>query len=170
MRAFLKVTLLMINLRELTCRWKNCQKIFWLCGNCYCGQTYCSDQCRIKARQQSVKSAQLKYAMSQKGLINNKQRQRRFRLGHYKKSIISSKIVTDQSSQIAVNVLFYTSTLENIVPCHDENDDTKFSTKCLCFHRLKQPEKLPIIRRCHTCGRKGQVVWRDDVFGQRLKL
>jgi len=75
-------------LREVTCR---CGVVFYLCSACDRGHRYCSDDCRQAAREWSRRRARRKYACSERGRQNNRDRQRRFRQRHRKQQRISQK-------------------------------------------------------------------------------
>jgi len=67
-------------LREVTCQ--GCGLVFWLCCACDRGQRYCSTRCREQARRESLRRDRIKYARSERGRLNNRLRQRRYRLRH----------------------------------------------------------------------------------------
>ena len=66
-------------LRKVTCR---CSVVFYLCSACDRGHRYCSRACRQAARRSSLRRAQRKYARSERGRQNNRERARRFRKRH----------------------------------------------------------------------------------------
>ncbi len=66
-------------LRAVVCNWEPCGEEFFLCSGCDRGQRYCSDECRDAARTRSKCLARVTYATSEKGIENNRERQRRFR-------------------------------------------------------------------------------------------
>lgn len=83
----------------LTCKLSSCQRRFLVCSPCYRGHNYCTDGCAQAGRAESVKQARAKYARSDKGLRNHRERSRR----HYIKKT-RQKSLTDPSSRPPVDV------------------------------------------------------------------
>ena len=113
-----------------------CNNPALICRDCDRGQQYCSDACRHKARQNSLKRASKKYAKSRKGKLNNAQRQKRFRERQRNK-------VTHQGSCL--------------VASHVEVVKPKQPIK----QRLKMRYPLSSCR-CHMCGRQCSPFFRRD--------
>lgn len=94
---------LQVQLREIVCR--ECSQVFFVCQRCDYGRRYCGEPCRSEVRERIEHRARRDYALSKKGRLNNRERQRRFRRLHRtsgNKSQGKQNSVTDQSSQVGL--------------------------------------------------------------------
>jgi len=66
-------------LRQKSCRWQECNAIFWLCRRCDHGQQYCSERCRAKARREQRRAANLRHRKTPEGRLDQRDRQRAYR-------------------------------------------------------------------------------------------
>lgn len=91
-----------VQLRRVECR--GCSQVFFVCQRCDFGRWYCSEPCRHRARERSRRRARRKYASTDEGRLNNRNRQRRFRQRHRTAWNTTEKpnSVTDQSSQVGL--------------------------------------------------------------------
>ncbi len=156
-------------LRPVRC--KRCDRCFNLCRSCDRGQRYCSDDCRYHGHQKILQKARRKYANSEKGKQNNRERQRRWRKRMLLKLNCLEKKVTDPSSQQS-----------DVVVClSHENKRFDESGRAVqgvikkaknifaesfysCVESKDQPEKkqgtsaLENRACCYECGRPGVIV------------
>jgi len=65
--------------RQLFCRAANCGEMFFICLSCYRGQTYCSTECRQKARREQLRQANRRYQRSLEARLDHRDRQREYR-------------------------------------------------------------------------------------------
>ncbi len=121
---------------QIRCRW--CGLIFHICRPCFRGQAYCSDPCRMAARQKSHCKAQRKYRRTDKGKKNHCEAENRRRHGLSKKN---QKNMDDPSS-----TALPTWVMELL---------------CRLLNRIFHAQNT---RYCHFCGRPGQIV---DQFPRR---
>ena len=75
----------------------SCGAVFCICSHCDRGQRYCSQSCRMEARQQQLRAARRRYQRAEPGRRAHRMRQRRYRLRRAK------ACVTDQASQSIVS-------------------------------------------------------------------
>ena len=85
---------------EITC--PTCQKKWIICKKCYRGNKYCTSHCQVVGNKEKRKLAQIKYARSRKGQLNQSKRQRKYRLKlvknkRIKKTLRETKKVTHRS-------------------------------------------------------------------------
>lgn len=143
---------MVLELREIVCMW--CGEVFWLCSACDRGQRYCSEECRRARRAERLRAYRKKYARSESGRKNNRQRQRRFRL-HQRPSShpgpTRKKTVTDHSSHEPENAFCW---------LHDRAQTTTGGTTTTkrVPPSIGKHSKRARIRRCSSCGRMGIVV------------
>ena len=153
-------------LRPVRC--KRCNRLFHLCRSCDRGQSYCSDACREGSRQERVERARRKYARSEKGKQNNRDRQRRFRKRKSLKFQCLNKRVTDPSSQGALAVVCLRRERAGRVGPRDVFGEKRAHSAGVGsrISRENRPETDPetddseTIACCHVCGRPG-VVFRQ---------
>jgi hypothetical protein len=69
-----------------------CEAVFYFCQNCWRGRKYCGLHCRQEGRRRTKRKADKKYASTDRGRENRRQRQKNFR-----SRIILNQRVTDQS-------------------------------------------------------------------------
>ena len=130
-------------LRQRFCRASNCGVVFWICKRCDRGQQYCSDRCRIKARREQRRAANLRHQQSPEGKLDHRDRQRAYRLR------LAQARVTDQASQDSPPV-------GNIpLPVFASPLGTQQSDQS--SERIR-PSPAPGVPYCIICGRAGRFV------------
>jgi len=67
-------------LYQLFCNLPECGAMFHICRHCYRGHKYCSETCRAKARRRQMDEARLRYRRTQEAKLDQRDRQRRWRL------------------------------------------------------------------------------------------
>lgn len=174
-----------VRLREIKCRW--CHKLFYLCRPCDHGRRYCCDECLEYGTQRRVGNARSTYAGSEKGQINNRERQARHR--RYKAlSSAAKETVTDRSSHKALDQVPWGHEKEQTkLPAPQSSRQTQAVTgrspqEERCIHGLvKVPESCPppppvgippgaALQRCSCCGRWGWVVRSTASYGRFRRL
>jgi len=133
-------------LRQLFCRAVGCGAMFFICLSCYRGQSYCSQPCRQKSRQEQLRQANRRYQQSLEARLD---RQRQYRQRRFCR-------VTDQSSLAPYSCrrISRAGRAESLPPATEE------------FHAgrpLNRPERFQRLV-CSVCGRWGQFV---EVFRRR---
>lgn len=161
-------------LREVTCR---CGVVFWLCSACDRGHRYCSDDCRRTARQRSLRRARRKYAHSERGRRNGRERQRRFRQRHPGRQKSSKKRNGSLFPSPARRALLAVCRKCSRRPQHPVAGSTpdaiapracwKLRERPALMGRASTPSGAHATAvsaagddspRCHLCGRTGRVV------------
>jgi len=153
-------------LRPVRC--KRCDRLFYLCRSCDRGQRYCSESCREASRQSILERARRKYARSERGKQNNRERQRRFRSCKALKLLCFKKRVTDPSSQGMLAVVCLRRERAGRVGPRDAFGEERAPSAGVDsrISRENRPETDPetddseTIACCHVCGRPG-VVFRQ---------
>jgi hypothetical protein len=79
-------------LRQILCA--RCRTTFYMCRSCYRGHKYCSDVCRLEARNHQLKAARKRHRQSPEGRLDHRDQMRRLRAVWKTKS----KAVVDQTS------------------------------------------------------------------------
>lgn len=123
-------------LRKIQCRW--CDVIFCICRQCWRGQAYCCDQCRLAAKRKKHCEAQRKYRRTKKGKKSHRLDENRRRHGQNQNK---QKNMDDAASP----------------------PPRRWAMRLLT--RLKKRTwQLPLGSICHFCGAGGQIV---DAFPRR---
>jgi hypothetical protein len=145
-------------LLRIECR--TCGAWFCLCSRCYGGQRYCCERCRETARARQTDRARRRYAQSEKGRANQKERQRRYRRHHprrvqgntsfFAKSSSPEKSVTDRST--AVPARLYTGGHESTL-----HEPSRRGAKYPKPARWS-PSTRFWCHRCQRCGTRGRVL------------
>ena len=65
--------------RTVWCRGSGCGAVFYICGSCYRGQTYCGDRCRAPAQRHHRRTANRRHQRSLEGRLDHRDRQRAYR-------------------------------------------------------------------------------------------
>lgn len=78
----------------ITCKLESCGRGFLVCSSCYRGHRYCSNECALAGRLESVKRARRKYARSEEAKARHRMRARA-----YYRQRIHKKILPDQTSK-----------------------------------------------------------------------
>ena len=135
--------------RQLFCRAASCGEMFFICLSCYRGQTYCSAECRQKARREQLRQANRRYQRSLEARLDHRDRQREYRRRHFCG-------VTDQSSPTPSSCGRIGSALALVStpPASEESDDLRQRSRQAGFHRIF----------CIVCGRWGQFI---EIFRAR---
>lgn len=135
-------------LRQLFCRAADCGAMFFICLSCYRGQTYCSQSCRQKSRQEQLRQANRRYQRSWEARLDHRDRQRAYRLRRCR--------VTDQSSLAPDSCGRMDPELVPVStrPAFSKSDDLRQRRRQQGFHRLF----------CIFCGRWGQFI---EIFRSR---
>lgn len=181
-----------VQLREVACRW--CGQIFFVCQRCDFGRRYCGEPCRRKARKRDVRRAQRKYAGRPKGRLNNRDRQRRFRMRRRTtwNNERNTHTVTHQSSQLGLpgvscshDVIHAESgPTEPLARVSSTQSDpvrqTRLQPLCVlhgsettkeveeqAYKATSRASGRPVrVAQCHLCGRWGEVVETTAVRGR----
>ena len=139
-------------LREVIC--PECDVAFWLSCACDRGHRYCSRDCRRVARRRAQHRARRKYARSERGRRNNRERQRRFRQRHpgYRQEISRKRNGSLFSSPVKCVVLRVCRTLPplpRVVSSRPDPAQVRATARSLVEDGG---------RHCHLCGCAGDVV------------
>ena len=181
-----------VQLREVEC--PVCRQIFFVCQRCDFGRLYCCKPCRRKARKQNLRRAQRKYASSTKGRLNNRDRQRRFRIRRRTawNNRTKPNSVTHQSSQLLLPGVSCSHDEPPAAPGPTEPLSTVSSTPTApvqqillralggnsgsettndvaehAYKTTSQSSGLPTrVAQCHLCGRWGEVVESTAIRGR----
>jgi len=123
--------------------------MFFICLSCYRGQTYCSADCRQKARREQLRQANRRYQRSLEARLDHRDRQREYRRRHFRR-------VTDQSSPTPSSCgrIGRALALISTPPASEESDDLRQRSRQAGFHRIF----------CIVCGRWGQFI---EIFRAR---
>lgn len=125
--------------------------MFFICGPCYRGQAYCSEECRRKTRQQQRQKANRRYEQDPEVQRDHRNRQR-----EHRKRLLERR-VTDQSSTIECGWVSISEPLaknEPESPPEEEPHDPPKPTWRERFSRIV----------CSICGRVGKFI---DAFVHR---
>jgi len=126
-------------LRARLCSNPACRALFTVCTCCDRGQRYCSQLCRLLARQRQRRAANDRHQRSREGRLDHRDRQKRYRCRRCAKS------VTDQGSQSAASAS----------PSKREEVIQRSGVAQLRIQACAQPVfKL----RCIVCGRTGRLL------------
>ena len=66
-------------LREARCSLSSCARLFYICGHCDRGQTYCANECRVRNRRELHRQANRRHQQSREGKRDHADRQRHYR-------------------------------------------------------------------------------------------
>ncbi len=161
-------------LREVIC--PECEVVFWLCCACDRGHRYCSTDCRRVARRRAQHRARHKYARSERGRRNNRERQRRFRQRHpgYRQEISRKRNGSLFSRPAKCVVLMACRTLPHPSPVSSRPDPAnprpvrtpRERSTCRCSSPCSASKDRATARssaedggrHCHLCGCAGDVV------------
>jgi len=91
--------------RQRVCGWHECGAIFWICRSCDRGHRYCSDCCRQKAIREQHRAANLRYRKSPEARLDQRDRQRAYRLRKAKHSVMDQGSPGCLSSRKIVNAI-----------------------------------------------------------------
>ncbi len=125
-------------LRQRVCRWFECRTIFWICRRCDRGHSYCSDQCRSKARREQRRAANLRHRRTPEGKLDQKDRQKAYR------QRAASISVMDQGSNNEVSAVTIIS--------------PAISPPVAACIGSKQVIHAPGVPYCIVCGRTSRFV------------
>lgn len=110
----------------------SCSSQTTICSKCDRGNIYCGSMCSREARTRNHRKANKRYQKTQKGRMNNAERQRRYRLRQSEKN----KKVTDHRSPVLPP-----NDLLPDVP----NEEKLHSTEPMCCHFCEE-EVSPLLR------------------------
>jgi hypothetical protein len=130
-------------LRQRFCRASGCGALFWICRRCDRGQQYCSERCRLKARREQRRAANVRHQRSLEGKLDHRDRQRAYR------QRLARARVTDQASQDPYARAKISAPLFTPPVTTREHKN-----------RLSLSDGLPY---CMICGRPGRFVNPFDV-------
>jgi hypothetical protein len=160
-------------LREVECHWPECLRVFLLCRRHDRGQRYCSRLCRMRAGRRRTQKARQRYARSDKGKRNNRERQRRFRARWRSAPKPGrAKSVTDHSSQTVEEEASWTGAATKSPPEPDRRPESlcvRLGVADAALERRPPSAWLPrqyVPGRCSICGRPGVVVRRVSPRGR----
>jgi hypothetical protein len=140
-----------VPLRERTCRFDSCQKIFCVCRRCDRGQRYCSLACRDTARKLRHRSAVAHYQRTPNGRRRHADHQRALR---ERRRARAENKVTDPSSPAADTA--------SSCGCDDARSAPQTRLQPLAPRLPTSPRPIPPNGLCcHFCGCRGYVQKRD---------
>jgi len=134
-----------VSFRQLFCRAADCGVMFFICGPCYRGQAYCSEECRQQCRQQQRQKANRRYQQDPEV-----RRDHRDRMRAYRKQLREIR-VTDQSSIIDCGSGSICEPLVKVIPETPPAEKLHDQPKAIWRERFSR-----II--CIICGRVGRFV------------
>ena len=126
-------------LRARLCSNPACRALFTVCTCCDRGQRYCSQLCRVQARQRQRRAANGRHQRSREGRLDQRDRQKRYRCRHCAKSVM------DQGSQSAASASL--SKREEVIQ--------RSGVARVRIQACAQPVFEP---RCIVCGRTGRLL------------
>jgi hypothetical protein len=135
--------------RQRVCGWRECGAIFWICRSCDRGHRYCSDRCRQKARREQLRAANLRYRQTLEARLDQRDRQRAYRLRLAKRSVMDQGSPGCPSSRKIVS------------PVHSRPVVAAEGSKSMKKTRMIHDHGIPC---CIICGRRGFFV---NPFHQR---
>jgi len=176
---------MLVELREVKCRWACCTRVFRLCRGCDRGRRYCCEECRNKAREASVRAARKEYARSDRGRECNRERQRRYRARRSAQLAPKADSVTDHSSRKAAELASWVDAAASSVErpegreVHFAKRDRGLQVMCALRASSAEPRVLSTgpapssarsqrveVGRCSLCGCWGVVVRRVTKRGR----
>jgi len=141
----------LVPLRERTCRFADCQKIFYFCERCDRGQRYCSPGCRDAARKPRHRAAVAKYQRTPHGRRRHAGHQRAFR---ERQRATAQNKVTDPS--------FPAADTASSCGCDDARSVPQTRLQPPPPSVPASPRPIPQSGlRCHFCGCRGYLRKRD---------
>jgi hypothetical protein len=142
---------MLVELREVTCNWDPCSRVFCLCARHDHNRKYCSDECRSLSRDLIVDQARDKYAKSEDGILNNRARQQRHRDRQKEQEAqFEPDFVTDLSSQQQKDAYSW---------AHEAVE--KHIKRRVTYRLSPQQDEVcvPEMPCCLICGRPGVIVY-----------
>ena len=139
-------------LRQRVCRWHECRSLFCICRRCDRGHQYCSDQCRQKARREQRRAANLRYRKTLEAKLDQRDRQKAYRLRRAAISVMDQGSTPTQSADI-----ISPSASQSPVAAEEGG---KQPNETIAIHD-------PGLRHCIVCGRTSRFV---DPFHVRRKF
>jgi len=170
----------MLELREVTCNWRPCGNVLYMCAGCDRGRRYCSDACRDASRRHNQRRARRKYARSDRGRENNCERQRRWRVKEAERKrngsvFTSRKTCVELDSCTNSPIVSEDTTRSNgtvVAACQREQChlDSRPVTNTQKSAMGPRPDIKKAgdgeIRRCDLCGCIGRVRHRTAARGR----
>jgi hypothetical protein len=135
----------------LQCKLPSCERRFLVCSACFRGHRYCSRECALVGRAESVRRARQKYAGSAQGRANHRDRARR----HYRWRVRAESL-TDQTSTAATFAATLDPAANANVRVTAKARNVQPSSSSRPFEKTVRRADAPVT--CAWCGRAGARV------------